>query len=118
MSAIRRTLVIATVGLLLAGCAGRNRSEPGIIPDEPTMLSVENNSFNDMRIYVHQGSQRIRLGTAPGMQTSSFRLPKSVVFGATELRFEAVPIGGRGASISERITVNPGEAIILRIPPG
>lgn len=114
---MRRLVTGAGLALALAGCAGKNRAEPGIIPDEPATLSVENDSFNDMRIYVHQGSQRIRLGTAPGKQVSSFKLPRSVVFGATELRFEAVPIGGRGTSISERITVSPGEAIVLRIPP-
>lgn len=113
----RKLLATGWVALVLLGCAGRTTAEPGIIPDAPTTLSVENDSFNDMRIYVHQGSQRIRLGTATGKNVSGFKVPKSVMFGATSLRFEAVPIGGRGSSISETITINPGEAIILRIPP-
>jgi hypothetical protein len=105
------------MALALAACAGRNTAAPGIVPDEPTTLSVENNNFSDMRIYVHQGGQRIRLGTANGSKLSEFKIPKSVVFGVTSLRFEAVPIGGRGSSISETITIHPGETIMMRIPP-
>ncbi len=118
MKTLRSIFAIGGVALALAGCAGHNTAGPGLVPDEPATLSVENDNFNDMRIYIHQGSQRIRLGTANGARVSPFKLPKSVVFGATSLRFEAVPIGGRGASISETITVHPGEAITLRIPPG
>ena len=113
----RSLLATGWIVVTMAGCAGRSTAEPGIIPDEPATLSVENNNFSDMRIYVHQGGQRIRLGTATGNKTSGFKVPKSVVFGATSLRFEAVPIGGRSSSISETITINPGEAITLRIPP-
>lgn len=117
MITFRSVFRAAGMALAVAGCAGGSSAAPGIIPDEPTTLSVQNNNFSDMRIYVHQGSQRIRLGTATGNTTSSFRVPKSVVFGATALRFEAVPIGGRGSSISDTITITPGESIILRIPP-
>lgn len=118
MNRIRSLLAVGAFAMALTGCGGRNTAEPGIVPDEATTLSVENNNFSDMRIYVHQGGQRIRLGTANGKTTSAFKVPKSVMFGATSLRFEAVPIGGRGSAISETITVNPGEAITLRLPPG
>jgi hypothetical protein len=120
MRHLMRKSYIGMTALLLAataGCGGRNTAEPGIIPDAATTLNVENNAFNDMRIYVYQGGQRVRVGTANGKQTSSFKLAKNLVPGMTTLRFEAVPIGGQGSSVSETITVSPGEAVTLRIGP-
>ena len=117
MSRARIVFSAGLLALVMAGCGGRNTAEPGIIPDTPTMLRVENNGFSDMRIYVYQGGQRIRLGTANGQQVSTFKLSKTIVPGITSLRFEAVPIGGQGNSVSEQITVTPGERISLRIQP-
>ena len=110
-------LAAAWAVVVLAGCAGQKTAESGVLPDDPATLSVENDSFNDMRIYVHRGSQRIRLGTATGGSVSRFKLPRTVVLGSMWLRFEAVPIGARGSSVSERISITAGEAITLRIPP-
>ncbi|MGH7562484.1 MAG: hypothetical protein ACRENB_15870 [Gemmatimonadales bacterium] len=108
-------LLVALIALT-AACGGRS-NDTAVAPEERTVLRVENDAFNDMRIFVWQGSQRIRLGVANGKSVSTFRIPRSVMFGMTSLRFEADPIGGGGKSISEQITVSPGEEIVLRIPP-
>lgn len=105
------------MALALAGCGGHNNTEPGLIPDQRTVLRVDNQSFNDMRIYVVQGGQRIRVGTANGKNESVFKLPKSVISGYTTIRVQAVPIGANGSSISQEITVTPGEDLSLRISP-
>lgn len=114
----RTHLALATglVALALAGCS-RNQAETGIIPNQPIILTVDNESFNDMRIYLHQGGQRIRIGTANGKSISTFKLPKRVMFGFTTLKVEAVPIGANGREISEEITVTPGEDLKLTINP-
>jgi hypothetical protein len=112
----RSGFAAALATLALIGCGGHNTG-PGIVPNEPTMVRVENQRFNDMRIYVYQSSQRIRLGTANGLSTATFTIPKSVMAGITTLRFVAVPIGAPGAEVSEEITVNPGEQLVLRITP-
>jgi hypothetical protein len=114
---ITKPLTIVLAALSLAGCGGRHQPDSGIIPDDPTVLTVENDNFYDMRIYVHRGSQRLRVGTANGKSTTPFKLSKTLVVGVMSLRFEAVPIGGRGASISEEIPVSPGDSITMRIPP-
>jgi hypothetical protein len=114
---MRSGLATALATLALIGCGGHNTG-PGIVPNEPTTVRVENQRFNDMRIYVYQSSQRIRLGTAGGLSTATFKIPKSVMAGITTLRFQAVPIGGVGSAVSEEITVNPGEELVLRITPG
>jgi len=113
---IRSGLVTAFATLAVVGCAGHNTG-PGIVPNAPTMVRVENQRFHDMRIFVYQSSQRIRLGTANGLSTATFQIPKSVMAGITTLRFVAVPIGAPGAEVSEEITVNPGEELVLRITP-
>ena len=76
------------VALALAGCS-KNQPETGIIPREPTILRVDNQSFNDMRIYLIQGGQRIRVGTANGTRTSTFKLAKSVISGFTTMTANA-----------------------------
>jgi hypothetical protein len=116
MSRARIGVSAGLLALVVAGCGG-NSAGPGIIPDTPTTLRVENQGFNDMRIYVYQGGQRVRVGTANGNQTSTFKLSRSIMHGITSLRFEAVPIGGQGSTVSEQITVVPGEDITLRISP-
>lgn len=117
MSRTRTMLSAGLLALVVAGCGGNNTAETGLNPVNATVLKVENNGFSDMRIYVYQGGQRIRLGTANGHQTSTFKLNKALVPGITSLRFEAVPIGAQGSSVSEQITVSPGESITLTIQP-
>ena len=118
MRDVRIAFSAGLLALVIAGCGGRSTSgepQPRLIPDTPTVLKVENNGFNDMRIYVYQGGQRVRVGTAGGKQTTTIKLAKSLVFNGSRLRFEAVPIGGQGSSVSEEISVSPGEEITIRI---
>lgn len=102
---------------LLAGCMRNNDPETAAEPVPPTMLRVENQAFLDMTIYVYRSSQRIRLGQANGNSTTRFTIPSYLIFGSTPLRFQADPIGASRASISEEITVSPGDEVMLTIPP-
>ena len=115
----RQVFTTAFMALAVAACAGRNRAGPPANPDDYTTVRVENDNFYAMRVYVRPGigGQRIRLGTATGMQINTFKIPRTVVVGITQLAFEIDPIGGGGRSRSETITVNPGDEIVLRIPP-
>ena len=117
MRGTRIAFATCLIAFGLAGCGGRNTTDGGIIPNVATILKVENDSFSDMRIYVVQSGQRVRIGTAGGKSVSSFTLPQAIMHGIRTLAFEAVPIGANGKAISEEITVNPGEQVTLRIPP-
>ena len=86
-------------------------------PAPPTYLKVENQAFLDMNVYVYRSSQRIRLGTVNGNSTTRMRIPSNLLFGSTPLRFQADPIGGNRASISQEISVSPGDEVMLTIPP-
>jgi hypothetical protein len=81
------------------------------------MLRVENQGFSDMVIYAVTGTQRVRLGLAPGNSTQSFTIPKYLIRGAGPIRFLADPVGSDRTPVSEEITVQPGDIVRLTIPP-
>lgn len=109
-------LTLAAGPLAMQACGGARQGPRGSEP--ATMLQVENQSFLDMNIYlVTTGGARIRMGTATGNTTTSMRIPSTQVFGGTELRFMADPIGGNRTPVSQGITVFPGDTVRLIIPP-
>lgn len=108
--------------LLLVGAAACKTLSQGSGDSEqvqagPTILQVDNQGFLDMNVYAARNSQRVRLGTAGGNGKTNFTIPASLVSGLTPLHFVADPIGGRRASVSEEITVAPGDTVVLTIPP-
>jgi hypothetical protein len=114
----RGVLMMAMACLALAGACSMNKKEDDMSePVPPTRLRVENQAFLDMTIYVYRSSQRIRLGVAGGNSTTRLTIPANLIFGATPLRFQADPIGGNRASISQEITVSAGDEVTLTIPP-
>jgi len=117
----RRLATALAVALLggapVVGCRpGKSAEAP--TPAEPTTVRVENQGFPDMVIYVvQQNGQRYRLGQVTGSTTQVLRIPSNFLFGATQLRFIADPIGGTRSPISESVTVLPGDQVVLTIPP-
>lgn len=116
---LRRGLWLVAMGFLaLAGaCATKQNPDEPVEPTPPTRLRVENQAFLDMTIYVYRNSQRVRLGIANGNSTTRMTIPPNLIFGATPLRFQADPIGSNRASMSQEITVSPGDEVTLTIPP-
>lgn len=114
-----RILVLLLMAAL-AACGGRSdTSDPFERAEDPTWLEVENRASQDMTIYViREGGARQRLGSATAHSSTRLRIPDRLIFGATPLAFEADPIGSRRTSFSERITVRPGDTVLLQIPPG
>jgi len=110
------TLAMAAAALS-TGCYQNNDPDTAAEPVPVTWLRVQNQAFLDMTIYVYRNSQRIRLGQATGNAETKFRIPANLLFGATPLQFQADPIGGRRAPLSQEITVAPGDEVFLTIPP-
>ena len=111
--------MFALAGALALGtaCMGNTSGGEQAVPAEPTYVKVQNRAYLDMNIYVFRSSQRIRLGTVNGNNTSRLLIPANLLFGSTPLRFMADPIGGRRQPTSEEITVSPGDEVVLTIPP-
>src|SRR2546423_271607 len=107
--------------LFLAGIFGcnalRHRTDTNDV-NQPTIVEVDNQGFLDMTVYAMRSSERIRLGIATGNGKTNLNVPSILVSGLTPLRFVADPIGGARASVSQEITVAPGDTVVLTIPPG
>ncbi|MDB4916593.1 MAG: hypothetical protein JWM95_4237 [Gemmatimonadetes bacterium] len=100
-----------------AACHNASNEDETVEPMPPTTLTVKNQAFLDMNVFVYRSTQRMRLGTATGSNTTKFTIPPTLLFGTTALRFQAVPIGGNRQSVSQEISVTPGDDIDLMIPP-
>ena len=106
--------VLLGLSVALTACASR-RTATTTTADEPTTLVVRNDSYLDHNVYLLQGLQRVRMGTARGLATTKFTIPRQYVFGVSALQFLADPIGGNVTPVSERINVSPGEKVHLQI---
>lgn len=109
--------LFAILVVTMAGCSTRQaRSRP---TEPATYLEVDNQHRLDMTIYVvRSAGNRERLGTSIAHTVQRFRIPDRLMFGLTPLRFQADPIGGNASPVTQEITVEPGDTVVLRIPPG
>ncbi len=116
---MRRTVSPAplalTLALLGAGC--HHRPAAPLNPRAEVAVTVENQNFLDMDVFLVRSGQRIRLGMVPGLTTRILMVRPELVGYGSELQFEVHPIGARRNPISETMTVHPGDVIHLTIPP-
>ena len=111
---MKRLVAIVCLATLTAcfPAISRNASRP------ETTLKVQNDSFADMTVYAIRGLQTVRLGIANGMTVTILRIPGSLIAGPTPLRFQARPIAGSRQPVTEEITVEAGDEVVMLIPPG
>jgi len=110
---MRKAFIGLIAGILLSACSTTPRAGSGL--RDETTVTVDNQSFSDMTIYVTRG-QRVRLGTARGHAKTTFTIPPSIVAGISTLQFIADPVGSSRASVSQEISVNEGDSLGLLIP--
>lgn len=111
-----RSIVLASV-LSLFACTTVAPGSGGAGQNEPTAVRIDNQGFADMTVYAVRSSQRVRLGLVPGHTVRTFDLPQGLLGGLATLRFIADPIGATRSSVSEEITVAPGDTVMMTIPP-
>jgi hypothetical protein len=115
---MRLTGIAAVLTLIASAGCHSSRPDTGAAPDAAATLTVENQGFSDMTIYVVSGTTgRVRLGQVTGNTTQSFPIPGYLVRGGEVLRFLARPVGGSRGPVSDELQVNPGETVTLTIPP-
>ena len=112
-----RTIVPALLFVGVTACNAFSRGSGTLDQNQPTVVEVDNQGFLDMTVYAARSAQRIRLGIAAGNRKTAFTIPSGLVSGLTPLHFVADPIGGRRASVSQEITVAPGDTVGITIPP-
>lgn len=112
----RHTILGASLAVALAlpacGRSGSPRDEGGPHPRSgPLTVSVDNRTWNDVRIYVVYAGIRHRLGTVTSMTTSRFRVPEAFGGSTRELRPLADPIASSRTYLSEPILVGTGSVL-------
>lgn len=101
--------------MLLTACSA---ARPGSMTRNPrTIVEVDNRGFSDMTVYVINSGQRVRLGMATGNSKTKLTIPYQIVSGTRQLQFLADPIGSNRTSVSQEITVRPGDVVSLVIMP-
>jgi hypothetical protein len=98
---------------LAAGCSTYGRTEAAAQPR--TTLTVENLTTADMTMYVRFGGARSRLGIARSNGRTVLPIPSSVVGFGTVLRFESNAVAGPGGTLSEEMSVSPGDSVHILI---
>ena len=99
--------------VVVSGCFPATST--GSAPSQaPATLSVENDAFNDLVIYVAVDGSRQRLGIAPGLKTTNFTIPRSFVAGSA-VRFLADAISGSRPEVSRQTNVAPGDTVMMVI---
>jgi hypothetical protein len=113
-----KSIVAAILVAGVAACSTFSRGSGNVDQNQPTVVEVDNQGFQDMDVYAVRSGQRWRLGVATGTGKTKLIIPRTLISGLTPLRFVADPIGGRRASVSQEITVEPGDTVVMTIPPG
>lgn len=83
---------------------------------QTTTVKVENQSIEDLDVYVLGSGTRVRLGTVRGNSTDVLTIPDDIVRISPQVRFLLHPIGGQNER-TETITVTPGDQVEMTIPP-
>ncbi|HEX6060265.1 MAG TPA: hypothetical protein VFZ11_14745 [Gemmatimonadaceae bacterium] len=118
---LSRVLLVPLLSILAVGACARASGDEEAGDLEPvrasTTVRVENRSFENVVVYVIGSSgARRRLGDVSGTSTKVFEIPRTMIFGATSLRFQVDPIGGSRSPISQDIVVSAGDQVQLIVP--
>jgi hypothetical protein len=117
---MRTTILLAALGAAVVaatGCEGvqffapLNTSYVDATPtnDPGATLHVENRSTLDVRIYVVEAGQPLRLGEVTGLRSQTFNLPSSLL--THELVFYADPVGSPRRLLTDKYRVAPGNRV-------
>ncbi len=111
-----RFAALLLLALALPACSRARPQSAEDAAQAPTVLQVDNESLSDMDIYmVRQAGDRLRLGSVTSQQTADMTIPASLLFGLSNVRFIARPLAGRGAEVSQNITVAAGDTVVMTI---
>jgi hypothetical protein len=114
-------MIAVALSLSASGCAHRHYdtiTSTGDVDVAPApraiRLTVVNDNFYDMNVYVVSGSAGTRLGTVVGNSRGNFVVNRALI-PSGEARFVGMPIGGFGRAVSDALNVNPGQNVEFRI---
>lgn len=103
--------------LVLTACGGGpGPGETGA--EAPTTLEVDNRSNFDMTVYaLSESGARTRLGMVTAHTTMELEIPSRLIFGISEMRFQADPVGATAEPVTQSISIQAGDTVVMTIPP-
>lgn len=122
-TAIRRlsyaTSLVAALALVASGCGGHHEVEDDAAPEAdplaPTPLTVDNNHWLDIVVFVFHDGELSRVGTVTAASSTNFFLPNWMIGQSRNIRLLADPIGSGDAVGTETIHIQPGQFIEWRL---
>ena len=107
------TAALAALTIDVTACA--TKQGPSTLPaPEKTAVTVKNNNWLDVDVFVVRGSSRSRVGSVIGMGTGTFRVPSDFApDGVLQLMVD--PVGSNGTYVTDRIVVTSGQRVELTV---
>ncbi len=119
---LAKLLLIAVVATIATtGCATTgNLSSRGVSPDEQTAISIRNNSWNDVKVYlVSSGGSPVRIGTVGSRTTERIPLRgriRTELLTRGSLRFLIRHLGSPNESyLTHSVIMRPGHVMHLTV---
>ena len=100
------------------GCASNQRAaDSGMWGATPApTVTVRNDNWLDVVVYLVRGATRFRIGTVRGSSTETFRLtPHESLGGGTPVRIKADPIGSNRGYVTDPVVLGPGQRLELNV---
>ena len=115
MSHPRQYWRAAVLGFALAACAGAAEQDFGFggPADQTARVSVQNQYFGEIAVYVVEGSSRRRLGTVSALSEATFTVPEDLV--GTSVQLHANPVSLGTAYTSRHLVIPQGSNVELRL---
>jgi hypothetical protein len=120
-AALRQTGCVLSLLLSLvagsAGCGGRHNveDEPDADPNAPTPLTVTNNNWLDVVVYVFHDGEATRVATVTAATTANYFLPPWMLGHSRTIRLIGHAVGSNGNISTELIHIQPGQFIEWRL---
>ena len=112
-----RNLLLTLFGLGLGAVLAQPVAAAVPVAEDDSLVTVTvvNRNWHGMRVYAVIEGVSHRLGTVSGLSERRLRLRRAWVGFSAELEIVAVPIGRRGATITQRMLIFPGDELEYRI---
>ena len=113
---MERTWIAAALAALtidVAACATHHGSSAPPAA-EKAAVTVKNDNWSDVVVFVVRGGTRSRIGSVTAMSTNTFRVPSDLApDGVLQLMVD--PVGSNSVYVTDRIVVNSGQRVELTV---
>ena len=115
MSLVKFAGLVAVVIATTTGCASKRSGHHGWSNTDAPSVTVRNDNWLDVAVYLVRGASRFRIGTVRSTSTETFRLPAGSHSGGTPLRIMADPIGASQGYLTDPVVLGPGQRLELMV---